>query len=58
MRLATIYHVSASVQMTIAWILSGFNESEESLADLISQMRGVGMGRFFERAETPSSPYA
>lgn len=58
MRLATIYHVTASVQITIAWILSGFAESEETLADLICQMRSIGMGRYFEESEAPSNPYA
>lgn len=58
LRLATNYHVSASVQITIAWILAGFVESEESLADLISQMRSVGMGGYFGDAQVSTNPYA
>ena len=58
LRLATIYHVTASVQMTIAWILSGFSAQEEELADLICHMRGLGMERLFEGARTPGNPYA
>ena len=59
LRLATNYHVSASVQITIAWILAGFAESEESLADLICQMRGIGMGGYFGGGtDNPSNPYA
>ena len=58
LRLATIYHVSASVQLTIAWILGGFAESEENLADLICQMRGIGMGAYFDSSDVPSNPYA
>lgn len=58
LRLATIYHVTASVQMTIAWILSGFPASEEELANLICHMRGLGMERLFEGGRTPGNPYA
>ncbi|MBR3226494.1 MAG: TetR family transcriptional regulator [Atopobiaceae bacterium] len=58
LRLATYYHVTASVQMTIAWILSGFPSTEEELADLITRMRGIGMERLFEGAQTPGNPYA
>ena len=58
LRLATVYHVSASVQITIAWILAGFLESEESLADLISQMRSIGMGGYFGAAEASANPYS
>lgn len=57
LRLATYYHVTASVQMTIAWILSGFPSSEEELADLITRMRGIGMERLFQGAQTPGNPY-
>ena len=58
LRLATVYHAMASVQMTIAWILSGFASSAAELADVISRMRGIGMERLFEGAETPGNPYA
>ena len=58
LRLATIYHVTASVQMTIAWILSGFPSTEDELADLIARMRGIGMERLFEGGRTQGNPYA
>ena len=58
LRLATYYHVTASVQMTIAWILSGFSASEEELADLITRMRGIGMDQLFQGAQTSGNPYA
>lgn len=57
LRLATEYHVTASVQISIAWILGGFSESEESLADLISKMRSVGMGSYFEGSPMLANPY-
>ncbi|MDO4537472.1 MAG: TetR family transcriptional regulator [Coriobacteriales bacterium] len=57
LRLATVYHVTASVQMSLSWILSGFAANEEELADLISRMREIGMEAFF--AQVPASnPYA
>ncbi len=58
LRLATTYHAMASVQMTIAWILSGFPSSADELAYVISRMRGIGMERLFEGAATPGNPYA
>lgn len=58
LRLATTYHVTASVYMTIAWILSGFPTSEEELAELVASMRGIGMEKLFEGARTPGNPYA
>ena len=58
LRLATIYHVSASTQMTLSWILSGFPAPEAELAALITHMRGIGMERLFEGAQTPGNPYA
>lgn len=58
LRMATIYHAMASVQMALSWILSGFPASESELATLITRMRGIGMERLFEGAETPGNPYA
>ncbi|MBO7673608.1 MAG: TetR family transcriptional regulator [Atopobiaceae bacterium] len=58
LRLATTYHVTASVYMTIAWILSGFPTAEEELAELVARMRGIGMEKLFEGARTPGNPYA
>ena len=58
LRLATIYHAIASVQMTLSWILSGFPASERELATLITRMRGIGMEKLFEGARTPGKPYA
>ena len=58
LRMATIYHAMASVQMALSWILSGFPASESELATLITRMRGIGMERLFEGAETPGTPYA
>lgn len=56
LRLATVYHVTASVQMTIAWILSGFSAPEDELADLISRMRQIGMDPIFALAPA-TNPY-
>ena len=58
LRLATVYHAMASVQMALSWILSGFPAPEEELATLITRMRGIGMERLFEGAQTPGNPYA
>ena len=58
LRLATIYHAMASVQMTLSWILTGFPAPEAELATLITRMRGIGMERLFEGARTPGNPYA
>ena len=58
LRLATIYHAMASVQMALSWILSGFPAPEAELATLITRMRGIGMERLFEGARTPGNPYA
>lgn len=58
LRLATIYHAMASVHMALSWILSGFPAPEAELATLITRMRGIGMERLFEGAQTPGNPYA
>jgi AcrR family transcriptional regulator len=58
LRLATVYHALASVQMALSWILSGFPAPEAELATLITRMRGIGMERLFEGAQTPGNPYA
>jgi len=58
LRLATVYHAMASVQMALSWILSGFPAPEAELATLITRMRGIGMERLFEGAQTPGNPYA
>ena len=58
LRLATIYHAMASTQMALSWILSGFPAHEAELADLITRMRGIGMDKLFEGAQTPGNPYA
>lgn len=58
LRLATIYHVTASVQMSLSWILTGFSTPEEELADLISRMREIGMEALFKDAQAPGNPYA
>ncbi len=33
--------------MTISWILSGMTSSCEEMADMIVQMRGIGMDKLF-----------
>lgn len=58
LRMATIYHAMASVHMALSWILSGFPAPEAEVATLITHMRGIGMERLFEGAETPGNPYA
>ena len=58
LRLATVYHAMASVQMALSWILSGFPAPASELATLITHMRGIGMERLFEGARTPGNPYA
>lgn len=58
LRLATVYHAMASVQMALSWILSGFPAPESELATIITRMRGFGMERLFEGARTPGNPYA
>ena len=58
LRLATVYHAMASVQMALSWIVSGFPAPERELATIITRMRGIGMERLFEGARTPGNPYA
>ena len=58
LRLATVYHVTASVQMTLAWILGGFAAPEEELADLVCRMRSIGMEPLFAGATAHGNPYA
>ena len=57
LRMATVYHALASTQMSLSWILSGFTAPESEMADLITRMRGIGMEKLFEGAETPGNPY-
>jgi hypothetical protein len=57
LRFATEYHAMASSYMTISWVLSGFPVSEDELATLITQMRGVGMDQLFAGATGGGNPY-
>ena len=57
LRFATEYHAMASSYMTISWILSDFPVPEEELAELVTQMRGMGMEHLFEGATGGGNPY-
>lgn len=57
LRFATEYHATASSSMTLSWILSDMPPSCEEMADLITQLRSVGMETLFADGETKGNPY-
>lgn len=57
LKFATEYHATASHHMTLSWILSDMPASCEDMAQLITQMRGIGMEKLFENAVKPDNPY-
>ncbi|MGM9941045.1 MAG: TetR/AcrR family transcriptional regulator C-terminal domain-containing protein [Bulleidia sp.] len=57
LKFATEYHAMASSSMTLSWILSDMPASCEEMADLITQLRGIGMEKLFAQDETKGNPY-
>ncbi|MBU3136776.1 TetR/AcrR family transcriptional regulator C-terminal domain-containing protein [Clostridium gasigenes] len=57
LRFATEYHATASSSMTLSWILSDMPASCEEMADLITELRSIGMKKLFENAEIKGNPY-
>lgn len=57
LRFATEYHATASSSMTLSWILSDMPVSEEEIAALITQMRGIGMEKLFADGNNKDNPY-
>ena len=57
LRFATEYHASASNSMTLSWILSDMPSSCEEMAQLITQLRGIGMDKLFEGSQIKKNPY-
>lgn len=57
LRFATEYHSTASSSMTLSWILSDMPASCEEMADLITELRSVGMKKLFENGEIKGNPY-
>ncbi|MCD7840099.1 MAG: TetR family transcriptional regulator C-terminal domain-containing protein [Erysipelotrichaceae bacterium] len=47
---ATIYHATASSSMTLSWILSDMSVDVKEMAQMITQMRSIGMEKLFEKA--------
>ncbi|WP_051237867.1 TetR/AcrR family transcriptional regulator [Lacticigenium naphthae] len=54
---ATKYHANASSSMTLSWIISDMPIPPAELATRITEMRGMGMEKMFEKAETKGDPY-
>lgn len=57
LRFATEYHANASSSMVLSWILSDMSSSCEEMADIITQLRSVGMEKLFENGKTQGNPY-
>ena len=57
LRFATEYHATASSNMTLSWILSDMPASCEEMAQLITQMRSIGMEKLFEHSQGIKNPY-
>lgn len=57
LQFATEYHSNASSSMTLSWILSDMPLSCESMAEMIVNMRSVGMDVLFQDSETKGNPY-
>ena len=55
---ATKYHAIASDNMTLSWILSGMRTPVKELAEMINQMRSLGMEELFEDADGIGNPYS
>ena len=58
LRFATEYHSLASSSMTLSWILFDFPISCEEMADLITELRSVGMDQLFADGDYKKNPYA
>ena len=58
LRFATEYHSLASSSMTLSWILFDFPISCEEMADLITELRSVGMDQLFADGDYIKNPYA
>ena len=52
---ATIYHANASSSMTLSWVLGGMVVDAEELAEMITNMRSIGMDVLFKDAN--KNPY-
>ena len=57
LRFATEYHALASSSMTFSWILSDFPVSAKEMADMITDMRGIGMEKLFADGQFKGNPY-
>lgn len=57
LRFATEYHSRASSSMTLSWVLSDMPASCDEIADLITELRSVGMKKLFENGEIKGNPY-
>ncbi len=57
LRFATQYHANASSSMTVSWVLSDMPVPCEQMADLITELRSVGMEQLFADGETKGNPY-
>ena len=58
LRFATEYHSLASSSMALSWILSDFPVSCEEMADLITQLRSIGMDQLFADGQCKKNPYS
>lgn len=57
LRFATEYHATASSSMTLSWILSDMPVTCEEIAQMITQMRGIGMEKLFSGSKNCQNPY-
>lgn len=54
---ATTYHASASVSMTLSWILADMPVPPEEIVELITRMRSIGMEKLFATSKDGINPY-
>ncbi len=54
---ATTYHASASVSMTLSWILGDMPVPPEEIVELITRMRSIGMEKLFATSKDGINPY-
>lgn len=57
MEFATRYHAQASASMTLSWILGDMPVEPKEIANLITQMRKIGMKEYFKTSSTGINPY-
>lgn len=54
---ATEYHAMASISMTISWILSDMPSQAEEMAELLTNIRNLGLGKLIAGEKNINGPY-